>query len=115
MADHTQRTNDTGDGFTVDLDERACPTCHRDLQPWEDECPDCREPAVLRYSLAPAMPAPPAHLVDEDPRTGDPAATAEDGTELISRALAVTQEETREPTDDDLPQPPPVGGDPHFD
>ncbi len=109
---------DDGPEVHVDLDERACPTCRRDLLPWQPECPDCREPAVLRFGLPPAVPAPPAHLVDEDPRTADADAAGEsaEGAALIARALEVTTAEVRQPTDDvdGPPQPPPVGGDPHF-
>lgn len=104
------------DDVHLDLDELACPTCRRDLLPWQTECPDCREPAVLRFGLAPAVPPPPAHLLDDDTRrvgAVDDGADAAAG-ELIARALVETREETREPTDDvdGPPQPPPVGGDP---
>lgn len=120
MGDHHGH-GDGGDADDVhlDLDELACPTCRRDLLPWQTECPDCREPAVLRFGLAPAVPPPPAHLLDDDDtrRVGavDDGADAAAG-ELIARALVETREETREPTDDvdGPPQPPPVGGDPHF-
>lgn len=104
------------DDVELDLDERACPTCRRDLAPWHSECPDCHEPAVLRFGLPPAVPPPPAHLVDEDPRAASPEEAGEsaDGAALIDRALEVTTEEVRQPTDDvdGPPQPPPVGGDP---
>lgn len=114
-----------GDEIHLDLDARACPTCRRDLHPWESECPDCREPAVLRFALPPLVPAPPAHLVDEEPPAADgevadgdgadAEGAAAEGAALIARVLAETREETREPTDvDGPPQPPPVGGDPHF-
>lgn len=120
------RQPDDGDergdsGPELDLDELACPTCRRELRPWESECPDCREPAVLRYSLAPAMPPPPAHLLD--PRTAGGHATPDldgadpdaDAGHTVDRMFAHTEAETREPVDDELPEPPPVGGDPHFD
>lgn len=119
MGDHDGRApGDDGPDVQLDLDERACPVCRRELLPWQAECPDCHEPAVLRFGLPPAVPPPPAHLVDDDARRAGPAddgGAAEAG-ELIARALVETQAETREPTDDvdGPPQPPPVGGDPHF-
>lgn len=48
-----------------ELDAKVCPTCQRPLDTWQDECPMCREPATLRFSLSTeALPAVPAHLRD---------------------------------------------------
>ncbi len=52
-------------GLVVDIEERACPTCHRFLHPWHDTCPDDASPAVPRTSL-PTMQPPPAHLLDDE-------------------------------------------------
>jgi hypothetical protein len=55
----------------ADLDAKVCPTCHRDLPAWQDDCPQCREPATLRFSvLGPALPAVPAHLREQDAEAG---------------------------------------------
>lgn len=60
-----------------ELDARACPTCRRSLPPWRDDCPVCREPATLWFSLpGSALPAVPGHLREAD---DDPAAGAELG------------------------------------
>lgn len=59
-----------GSGLDVDLDLQACPTCRRELHPWEDVCPDDGSPAVPRTALQREdLPPPPPHLLaaeDED-------------------------------------------------
>lgn len=64
-----------------ELDESVCPVCQRSLHRWQEECPVCREPAMLRLSVPTAvLPAVPAHLrdaVDDDAVSGS-AADAED-------------------------------------
>jgi len=52
-------------GLALDLDETACPTCGRDLHPWQASCPDDGTPGVPRSELT-RMPPPPAHLLDDD-------------------------------------------------
>ncbi len=106
----------------VDLDERACVRCGRGLEPWDDECPTCREPAVLRFALPPALLGPPpAHLRDVTPEddAGTPATpgatTAGQDGGVHEEGLGV-HEEVLVPVDetDGLPPVPPVGGDPHL-
>lgn len=69
-----------------ELDESVCPACQRSLPWWQEECPVCREPAMLRLSLPTAvLPAVPAHLreaVDDDTVSGSEAGAegAHDGT-----------------------------------
>lgn len=97
--------------FELGLDERVCPTCRRDLRPWEDDCPDCRAPAVLRMSLPGVMPAVPAHLrdaVDWEPADDAPAVEA---TSSSSRSdeLSGTADDESQPHAW-APEPPPVGG-----
>lgn len=58
-----------GSGLHVDLGEKACPSCRRDLLPWESVCRACGEPAVSRADLPP-LSRPPAHLL-EDTDAGD--------------------------------------------
>ena len=54
-------------GLHLDLDERYCPQCRTQLQPWQATCPDDGAAAVRRGDLPSAMPPPPAHLLaDED-------------------------------------------------
>lgn len=60
-----------GSGLHVDLDEKACTSCRRDLLPWQATCPDCGEPAVARRALAP-LSQPPAHLLDPPPDPDPP-------------------------------------------
>jgi hypothetical protein len=57
-------------GLHLDLDEKACPVCRRDLLPWQPTCPADGAGAVPRTSLrAAGLAEPPAHLLadgDED-------------------------------------------------
>ena len=56
-----------GHGLEVDLDLKACPTCRRELQPWQTTCPDDGAAAVQRRDLPrDDLPAPPAHLLADD-------------------------------------------------
>lgn len=48
-------------GLSLDLEERACPSCRRFLHPWQDACPEDGAPAVPRTALPTARP--PAHLL----------------------------------------------------
>ncbi|MBA2730945.1 MAG: hypothetical protein H0U48_09380 [Euzebyaceae bacterium] len=57
-----------GSGLHLDLDERYCPTCRRQLQPWQATCPDDGTAAVPRGQLPSTMPPPPAHLLEDDDR-----------------------------------------------
>lgn len=103
--------NDPDPQFELDLDERVCPTCRRDLRPWHDDCPDCRAPAVLRMSLPGAMPAVPPHLrdaVDQGPADDD--ARAVDAADPAARPheLAAADDESQPQVW--APEPPPVGG-----
>ena len=65
-----------GSGLYVDLDEKACPMCRRELLPWQETCPEDGAAAVAKTALPSATPPPPAHLLDDD----DP---AEDGTDQV--------------------------------
>jgi hypothetical protein len=54
-------------GLAMDLDLRACPSCRRELHPWEAVCPVDGAAAVARTALtSTALPRPPAHLLDDD-------------------------------------------------
>jgi hypothetical protein len=62
---------DGGDALSMDLDLRACPTCRRELHPWEAECPVDGSAAVDRTSLGtPGLAPPPAHLLGDDEDMG---------------------------------------------
>jgi len=55
-----------GNALELDLDLRACPTCRRDLHPWERTCPvDGSEP-VPRELVTGDFPPPPAHLLMDE-------------------------------------------------
>lgn len=71
-----------GAGLSLDLEVKACPSCRRDLPPWQGTCPDCRVPAVRRAELPPderGLALRPedvlANLADADPDDPDPGAT----------------------------------------
>lgn len=101
--------------FERGLDERVCPTCRRDLRAWQDDCPDCRAPAVLRMSLPGVMPAVPAHLrdaVDQEPAEDARAVETTDGTSgLHDGSHELTGTDDHEATPHHwAPEPPPVGG-----
>lgn len=101
------------DEFELDLDERACPTCHRALRPWEEDCPDCRAPAVLRMSLPGALPAVPAHLRvehDDDPAASDASEPSHHPSVAWHALSTETEQREEQRGDDDPPEPPPVGG-----
>lgn len=56
-----------GSGLEVDLELKACPTCRRELQPWERHCPEDGTAAVPRTSLSAGdLPPPPPHLLGDD-------------------------------------------------
>ena len=61
-----------GDGLSLrmDLGERVCSACGRDLHPWEEVCPADGgvpvAPATRRSATAPAVPA---HLLAEEPES----------------------------------------------
>ncbi|CAN5304193.1 hypothetical protein BH20ACT8_BH20ACT8_13860 [soil metagenome] len=56
-----------GSGLELELDLLACPTCRRELHPWETTCPDDGAAAVPRAALTREdLPPPPAHLLNED-------------------------------------------------
>lgn len=66
-----------GSGLHMDLDERYCVTCRRELMPWQTTCPDDGGKGVPLTELPSSMPPPPAHLLaDED----DDEATVDDDT-----------------------------------
>jgi hypothetical protein len=60
--DHQEEGDPTG--LVLDMDELACPTCHRPLHPWQPRCPADDSPAVPRTSLR-TMDPPPAHLLED--------------------------------------------------
>lgn len=43
--------DDTGAGFSLDLDEKACPVCLRELKPWQTRCPDDGTAAVRKTDI----------------------------------------------------------------
>jgi hypothetical protein len=55
-----------GAGLHLDLDERFCVVCRRQLQSWQETCPDDGGRAVRRGELPSTMPPPPAHLLADD-------------------------------------------------
>lgn len=55
-----------GSGLHLDLDERYCPACRRELLPWQERCPEDGAAGVLLEELPPSMPPPPAHLLSDD-------------------------------------------------
>jgi hypothetical protein len=55
-----------GSGLHLDLDERYCVTCRRELMPWQTACPEDGGAGVALSELPSAMPRPPAHLLDDD-------------------------------------------------
>lgn len=57
-----QEPSGGGASLHIDLDERVCPLCRRDLSPWHTTCPDDGAATVLRGEL-PALNQPPAHLL----------------------------------------------------
>lgn len=59
--------DDTGAGFSLDLEEKACPVCLRELRPWEPVCPDDGVAAVRKTDLGGDDVAPRPDLVDDDP------------------------------------------------
>ncbi len=70
IARGPQQEEDGGAGpvLGLDLELRACPTCRRELHPWEDVCPADGSAAVARTSLQrPGLAPPPAHLLDDEP------------------------------------------------
>lgn len=55
-----------GSGLHVDLDLQVCPTCHRELHPWEAACPDDGTPGAPKASVSrTTLPPPPAHLLGD--------------------------------------------------
>jgi hypothetical protein len=40
-----------GSGLHLDLEQRRCPECRREVLPWQDTCPDCGVAAVLTTEL----------------------------------------------------------------
>lgn len=69
FAQNPKKEERPGDasGLHLDLDERVCPRCRRTLHPWEPECPEDGTPGVERSSVPRVdLPAPPAHLLDDD-------------------------------------------------
>jgi hypothetical protein len=64
---HEVQPDGGGSSLHLDLELRACPSCRRELHPWERECPADGTPAVARAELGtPGLPAPPAHLLEDD-------------------------------------------------
>jgi hypothetical protein len=54
-------------GLHLDLDLMRCPSCRRELTPWQERCPDCGEPGVPTSQIAPdPFPLPGLALDDED-------------------------------------------------
>ena len=55
-------------GLHLDLDLKRCPTCRRELTPWQDRCPDCGDTGVPAGQVQPdAFPLPGlAALLAED-------------------------------------------------
>jgi hypothetical protein len=61
-----EEPGEAGSGLEIELELRSCPTCRRDLHPWELTCPiDGSEP-VPRKLVTRDLPPPPAHLLDDE-------------------------------------------------
>lgn len=55
-----------GSGLEIDLDTTVCPTCRRELHPWEETCPDDGAAGVAREALQrPDLPPPPPELLED--------------------------------------------------
>lgn len=53
-------------GTSLDLERRHCPTCKRELPPWQEVCPDDGTAAVPLTELPPDDGPPvPSHLLDD--------------------------------------------------
>lgn len=60
-------------GLHLDLDLKRCPSCRREVAPWQSTCPDCGD-EVVDATAVPAADFPLAALaldVDDDPDDGD--------------------------------------------
>ncbi|MEX1178436.1 MAG: hypothetical protein WEB09_08230 [Nitriliruptor sp.] len=68
-------------GLHVDLDLKRCPTCRRELTPWEERCPDCGEAGVAASQIAPDTFALPGLLAEDDDGSEDPAEPGGPGSE----------------------------------
>jgi hypothetical protein len=54
-----------GSGLSLEIDTRVCPTCRRELPPWQTVCPDDGTTAVAPADLPPEPgPEIPAHLLE---------------------------------------------------
>jgi rRNA maturation protein Nop10 len=40
-------------GLHLDLDLKRCPSCRRELTPWQERCPDCGEVGVAAGEVQP--------------------------------------------------------------
>lgn len=49
--DDSDETRVRGAELELDLDEKACAVCRRDVPVWRDVCPDCGGAAVRRVDL----------------------------------------------------------------
>lgn len=72
MSPLSRRSGDQEEGATsgldLDLEERVCARCRRDLPTWVEQCPECGGMAVRRLDLAPeADPLLDRLLIEEDP------------------------------------------------
>ncbi len=56
----------TARGLSVDLEERVCALCRRELPAWVEHCPECGGMSVKRADLPPAEDRLLARLLAED-------------------------------------------------
>ncbi len=42
-----------GHGLSLDLEDRVCAACRRDVPPWQGTCPTCGAPTVARVEMPP--------------------------------------------------------------
>ncbi len=78
MSPFARRSDDKHQGLSkraelqLDLDEKVCSVCRRDLPVWVDRCPDCRGAAVRRVDLPAEEDALLARFLDEDSEGATP-------------------------------------------
>ena len=52
-------------GMSLDMDRKVCPTCRREMPPWQERCPDDQSDLVLLVDLPPNDGPPiPDHLLE---------------------------------------------------
>ncbi len=60
----------TDRGLSLDLDERVCALCRRELPTWVERCPECGGTSVRRTDLPPEEDPLLARLLAEDDAEG---------------------------------------------